>query len=136
MDVLQKDIEFQNHDRTLRVAPWLDMSKLRPGMRELLSTMIAEGEFDHTFEQFKDDLLSFCAGEYDRAPRSSSIVDVLANVLYDKFPEYRTESKQSRALARIGKYMLQYRSWSTSHTLESEMEELREGKESPEDVPF
>jgi hypothetical protein len=111
MNTLERDIEFQNESRTLRVAPWLDMPKLRLAVQSSLSSQVEDGEFDYAFEEFREDILNFCAGEYRHMPRSSALIDILSNVMYETCPNYRTDPKQSRALNRISQYILQANDW-------------------------
>lgn len=135
MDNLERDIEFQSDGVTLRMAPWLDMPRLRSKMQENIAAMVESGDFNRHYPQFKSDLLSFCEGKYHHAPRSSAIKDILDNVLYTVFREYRNEPRSSRILNHIAIYILQSGSWSEANTLEDEREAYMDDEDRP-DIPF
>ena len=111
MDVLQSDLEFQGAAKTLRLAPWLDMPKVRKAMQESLSVKVENGDFDYAFEEFREDIRKFCEGEYKFVPRSSDMHDILHNVLYDTIPEFPTDTNTGRSYAHIAEYLIHPRAW-------------------------
>jgi len=135
MDSLERDIEFQNGAETLRITPWLDMPRLRSEVKKNFAKRIEDGEFSRHYPQFKEDLLSFCAGEYHHLPRSSAIINILGDILYTVFDEYKGDSRQSRSYDWICRYMLQSNSWGTDNTLEDEREAYMDDEDRP-DLPF
>ena len=131
MDILAIDVDFQNLTKTLRIAPWLDMPKLRDAMQKTVAERLKAGDFEWTFKEFQEDLAKFSEGEYKHVPRTSDTVDLLADVLSNTFPDYRIDSKTSRSLGHISKHLITPKSWTMTRRMGDEVPE-----EDPEDMPF
>jgi hypothetical protein len=131
MDVHQRDIEFQNEAKTLRVAPWLDMPKLRLAAQKSLTLMVENDTFRWSYKEFLEDIMKFCNGECSIMPRAGNTIDALGNVLANTFPAYRADTRKARSFGHISRYIVQEMQWNTARRLPAEEEE-----EESEDLPF
>ena len=131
MDVLAIDVDFQNLAKTLRIAPWLDMPKLRDAMQKTVRERLENGDYQWTFQEFQEDLAKFADGEYKQVPRTSDTVDLLDHVLNNTFSGYRIDSKLTRSFGHISKHLITPKSWTQSRRMGDEVPD-----EDPEDMPF
>jgi len=110
------DEEFQNRGDTLRLAPWLDMPKLRARLRSVLRNECDDrGFFDGYNSDYIEDVMDFCEGNRTRIPRSLQVLEYISNIIATLFPKASEDRIYPRAVDHILSHIVQQKPWSYSH---------------------